>query len=203
MKKLYVKCLLITLATNSALAQTLVERLKKSDRIDLIANINKVHADHLNIRYTKHKIKESREANNKAGLHSHKKKLALQKAVLKNDFAKMKADEDAFVKNKNENIERLALAVKAGKRQYEMIRRRIKKDLSERKDWSLQKDARELLEAQESVRENELHLAEQKVELSTTMEATSKEWKKAKMNLRDTVLPYENRSSQKSLSRVQ
>jgi hypothetical protein len=153
---------------------------KHNDRFDLVANINKVSMDQRNIEKLKNQISISRESDNKKSLKIHREKLALEKKNLKNDYKHACEQEYTYKKNKTERIKQLEEELKASNEHYESIRTQIKKDLSKKNDFALQKDASELLSAVQVRNETSTKLSMEKSDLIATENAINDAWKKVK-----------------------
>jgi hypothetical protein len=156
---------------------------RQTDRVDLIANVHKVKDDYEKIDALKNKIKGLKEADKKA-LKSHKQKLTLEKKTLHSDCSLAKDEENSYLDRKKEKIKGLKKELKASDEKYEAIRKSIRKDLAKRNDFTLQKNAAELLKAVQKKNETSTELAMEKSDLISTVEALDKEWKKVRSGQR-------------------
>lgn|GEM_PF-5384516 len=173
------------LVFTSPCAQSQPAAPKQRDRIDLLTSVHKVQTDHHRIEAIRKHIKESREARNRKALKIHREKLALEKNALKADYAIAKEQESTYFENKNGKIKTLEVELKASGERYESIRKQIKKDLAKRNDFSLQKDAADLLKAVQHRNETSTELAMEKSDLYTTVEALNTAWKNVKLDADD------------------
>jgi len=209
MKQMYLKCFLLCsiLFSNTvpefglaAYAQLKPLKYGKLDRTDLLNNIKVVETDKLKIAAITQKLEEARNKNDELAITYHRKRLSQQKEILKKNIKKMKNEENAFIRMKNDQIAMLKEEVEKSKELYEQIRVTIRKDLADKKDWSLQKDVNELMEAQKVLKEQETQLAMETSDLRTTIAATRNEWKRVNINATDTADSEETRLHPKNLS---
>ena len=155
---------------------------KHGDRYDLVANINKVGMDRHKIENLKILVDNSKKENNKKALKIHREKLAMEKKVLKSDYAHAREQESNYKETKEERINNLESDLKASDNNYESIRAKTKKDLSKKNYFALRKDADELLKAVQEKNEISSQLSMEKSDLIETVNAMDAAWKKVKQN---------------------
>jgi len=150
------------------------------DRLDLVSNVQNVRTDHSRIESTKKLIESSQEAGNKKAEKIHKARLALDKKKLKADLRHAKTEECSYLEHKSGKIKSLKRQLKMHEEMYSQVRKKIRKDLAKKNDFSLQKDAADLLKAVQARNETSTELAMEKSDLLGTKEALKAEWKKVK-----------------------
>jgi len=155
---------------------------KHGDRYDLVANINKVGIDRRKIENLKILVDNSKKEKNKKALKIHREKLAMEKKILKTDYAHAREQELNYKENKGERIDKLESELKASNNNYESIRTKTKKDLSKKNYFALRKDADDLLSAVQERNEISSQLSMEKSDLLETVNAMDAAWKKVKQN---------------------
>ena len=194
MKQLYIKFLFPGLLSGILLLQlsnVCGQRLSPNnrDRLDLIANVQKIESDLHKISRIKKQIEDYRNSENKKSVEIHKEKLAVEKKNLKEHYQNAKEEECSYRENKNNKIDALEKELKEYNAKYALIRKQIKKDLSNKNDFALQKDAADLLKAVQLRNEISTALSMEKSDLLATTDALDAEWRKVKLSRKQ---PREN-----------
>ena len=113
----------------------------------------------------------------------------------------MRSEEKLYTQSQEDKIKNLKEEVSQSRDFYELARKKLKKDLDKRNDWSLKKGVNELMHAQEKLREDELALATETSEFRSTRDAVEKECRKLKESKKLNYSEPSAKSAQKNLAK--